>query len=59
MEAGLEGLDWIHVAHDSDQWQVLVGMIINLKINSELISFSPFTQDRSYNAVTHHPYFVK
>jgi hypothetical protein len=25
-----EGADWIHLAQDRDQWQVLVNMVINL-----------------------------
>jgi len=26
-EIGLEGVDWIHLAHDRDQWQDLVDMV--------------------------------
>jgi len=30
-EVGFEGVDWIHLALDMDQWQALVNMIINLQ----------------------------
>jgi hypothetical protein len=29
-EIGWEGVDWIHVAQDRDQWQALVNMVMNL-----------------------------
>jgi hypothetical protein len=29
-ETGLEGVDWIHLAHDRDKWQALVNMVMNL-----------------------------
>jgi hypothetical protein len=29
-EIGWEGVVWIHLAHDKDQWQALVNMMINL-----------------------------
>jgi hypothetical protein len=29
-EIGWEGVDWIHLAQDRDQWQALVNMVINL-----------------------------
>jgi hypothetical protein len=27
---GMEGLDWIHLAQDRDQWQALENAVINL-----------------------------
>jgi hypothetical protein len=29
-EIGWEGVDWIHLAQDRDQWQALVNMVMNL-----------------------------
>jgi len=29
-EIGWEGVDWIHLAQDRDQWLVLVNTVINL-----------------------------
>jgi hypothetical protein len=29
-EEGWEGVIWIHLAQDRDQWQALVNMVINL-----------------------------
>jgi hypothetical protein len=31
-EVGWEGVDWMHLAQDRDQWQALVNMIMNLWI---------------------------
>jgi hypothetical protein len=31
-EIGFVGVDWIHLALDSDQWQALVNMVVNLQI---------------------------
>jgi hypothetical protein len=31
-ETGLEGVDWIHVAQDSVQWQALVNTVMNLRV---------------------------
>jgi hypothetical protein len=30
-EIGFEGVDWIHLAQDGDQWQALVITVMNLK----------------------------
>jgi hypothetical protein len=30
IEIGWEGMDWIHLAQDRDQWQALVDMVMNL-----------------------------
>jgi hypothetical protein len=27
-----EGVDWIHLAHNRDQWQALVDTIMNLQV---------------------------
>jgi hypothetical protein len=29
-ERGWDGMDWIDLAHDGDQWRALVNMIMNL-----------------------------
>jgi len=31
-EIGWEGVDWIFVAQDKDQWRDLVNMIMNLRV---------------------------
>jgi hypothetical protein len=31
-ERGWEGVDWIHLAQDRDQWQALVNTIMNIQI---------------------------
>jgi len=31
-EKGLEGVDWIHLAQDRDQWRAVVNMAINLRV---------------------------
>jgi hypothetical protein len=31
-ETGWEGVDWIHMTQDRDQWQVLRNTIMNLRI---------------------------
>jgi hypothetical protein len=32
MEVGWEGVDWIHLAQDRDQWQALVNTVMNLQV---------------------------
>jgi hypothetical protein len=31
-EIGWEGVNWIHLAQDRDQWQALVNMVMNLQV---------------------------
>jgi hypothetical protein len=31
-ETGWEGVDWIHLAEDRDQWRVLVKTVMNLRV---------------------------
>jgi hypothetical protein len=31
-ETGLEGVDWIHMAQDMDQWRVLLNTVMNLRV---------------------------
>jgi hypothetical protein len=31
-EIGWGGMDWIHLAHDRDQWKVLVNTVMNLGV---------------------------
>jgi hypothetical protein len=32
-ETGWEGLDWIHLAQDSDQWLAVVNTVMNLQVS--------------------------
>jgi hypothetical protein len=32
METELEGVDWIHLAQDRDQWQALMNTVMNLRV---------------------------
>jgi hypothetical protein len=31
-EIGWDGMDWIELAQDRDQWKALVNMVINFKV---------------------------
>jgi hypothetical protein len=31
-EIGWEGVDWIHLAQDRDQWQAFVNIVMNLQV---------------------------
>jgi hypothetical protein len=31
-EIGWEGVDWMHLAQDTDQWRVLVNTVMNLRV---------------------------
>jgi len=31
-EVGWEGVDWMHLAQDRDQWQALVNTVMNLQV---------------------------
>jgi hypothetical protein len=31
-EIGLEGVDWIHLAQDRDQWRAVVNTVMNLRV---------------------------
>jgi hypothetical protein len=31
-DIGWEGVDWIHLAQDRDQWQAFVNMVVTLRI---------------------------
>jgi hypothetical protein len=31
-EIGWDGIDWIDLAHDRDQWRVLVNTVMNLRV---------------------------
>jgi hypothetical protein len=28
-----EGVDWMHLAHDRDQWRTLVNKVMNLRVS--------------------------
>jgi hypothetical protein len=32
-EVGWEGVDWIHLAQNKDQWRALVNMVMNLLVS--------------------------
>jgi hypothetical protein len=32
MEIEWEGVDWIHVAQDTDQWRAVVNTVMNLRV---------------------------
>jgi hypothetical protein len=31
-EIGCDGMDWIDLAHDRDQWRTVVNMVMNLRV---------------------------
>jgi hypothetical protein len=31
-EIGLEGVDWIHLAQDRDQWRAVVNTVMNIRV---------------------------
>jgi hypothetical protein len=31
-EIGWEGVDWMHLAQDRDQWRAVVNMVMNLRV---------------------------
>jgi len=37
-EIGWEGVEWMHVAQDRDQWQALVNMVMDLQVKMGGIS---------------------
>jgi len=38
-ETGWEGVDWIHLAQDRDQWRVVVNTVMNLRIPEKARNF--------------------
>jgi len=38
-EIGWEGVDEMHLAQDSNQWQALVNMIMNLQVPLKVLNF--------------------
>jgi hypothetical protein len=32
LREGWEGVDWMHVVQDRDQWQALVNLVLNLRV---------------------------
>jgi hypothetical protein len=32
IERGWDGMDWIHLVHDMDQWRALVNTVMNLRV---------------------------
>jgi hypothetical protein len=35
-EIGWDGMDWIDVAHDRDQWRALLNTVMNLRVREVL-----------------------
>jgi hypothetical protein len=33
IEIGWEGVEWMHLVHDRDQWWVLVSTVMNLQVS--------------------------
>jgi hypothetical protein len=38
-EIGCEGVDWVHLAEDRDQWQALVNTVMNLRVPGKAENF--------------------
>jgi hypothetical protein len=38
-QVGYEGVDWIHLAEDREQWQSVVSMVINLQVPESAENF--------------------
>jgi hypothetical protein len=39
-EIGREGVNWLHLAQDSDQWRALVNTVMNLQVPQRTDNFS-------------------
>jgi hypothetical protein len=39
-EIGWDGMDWINVAQDRDQWRALVNTVMNIRVPSNAGKFS-------------------
>jgi hypothetical protein len=37
-EIGWDGMDWIELAHDRDQWRALVNTVMNLRVAGKFLS---------------------
>jgi hypothetical protein len=37
-DIGWEGVEWTHLAQDSDQWEALVNTVMNLWVSKKVIS---------------------
>jgi hypothetical protein len=40
-DIGWEGVDWMHLAQDRDQWRVLVNTVMNLRFPRKATTFLP------------------
>jgi hypothetical protein len=52
-EIGLEGVDWIHLAQDRDQWRTLVNMIMNLMVLQKPGNFLTSSVTISFHGVSY------
>jgi hypothetical protein len=39
-EKGWEGMDWIHLVQETEKWQALVNMVMNLQVSYKVGNFS-------------------
>jgi hypothetical protein len=39
-EVGLDGVDWIDIAQDRDQWRALVNAVLNLRVQYQMVGSS-------------------
>jgi len=38
-EIGWEGVDWLHLAQDRDQWRSVVDTVMNLRVPQQTVNF--------------------
>jgi hypothetical protein len=39
LKKGWEGVDWMHLAQDRDQWQAVVNTVMNLRVPQKAENF--------------------
>jgi hypothetical protein len=45
-EKGWEGVNWIHLAQDRDQWRTVMNMLMNLRFQKNGGEFIDYVSDR-------------
>jgi hypothetical protein len=48
-EIGWEGVEWVHLAHDRDQWRTLMDTAINLRVPWKTEHFLKFWMTISFS----------